>query len=126
MPTQLPTRLGHDLRRTVPWTKDSASSELNELIDAIDGLRAEKRFGAAHSRWLLRARTLLLDVFGPKSVCFGSFARLSWSFTGVLEDFGQGVLEEAHQRTYVERLETARGFLLAARDEREAGGGSLA
>jgi hypothetical protein len=72
------------------------------------------------------------EVFGRDSRSFSSFIRLSWRREGSFLVGGVGDLEGAyhpqaaidreHHKAYLEQLETARGLLLAAKDELERKG----
>lgn len=109
------------------WTKESALAEIDKLLDVIDSLHKVEAFSAEHVRWHQNVVQLLGDVFGKDSRYFGSFTLLTWqrdgSFLvgGVSDPEGsfnpQAAVEREHHKAYLKQLETARGLLLAAKDE---------
>jgi REase_DpnII-MboI len=118
--------------RHTTWTKETALEELDLLIATINNLRATNAYSAEHVRWHQRVVSLFEEVFGMDSRSFSSFTRLTWrrggSFlVGGLGDPGgsynpQAAIDREHHKAYLEQLETARGLLLAAKDELERKG----
>jgi len=111
------------------WTKESAMEELNKLIEEIPSLKKVKAFSAEHVRWHQKVVSFLEEVFGKDSRYFRSFVHLSWRRDGSflvggpsdpLGSFNpQAAIEREHHKAYLDQLETARGLLLAAKDELE-------
>jgi hypothetical protein len=102
------------------WTRESAIREAEELIKEIPQLTVQRRFSAEHTRWDIRTRNFLGEVFGRNSLYYGSFIELPWQRTGsfIVEGWNYEANADAiHQRAYREQLETAKGFLLAAVDQ---------
>jgi len=77
----------------------------------------------------MRTLTFLEDVFGLESRYYLSFASIEWGKTGAFTVGGPGDLEGAynpqaavermHQNAYIQKLDSAKGMLLAAVDELE-------
>lgn len=103
------------------WTKETALKELESLIGEIPGLKGQRRLSADHTRWGIGVLQLLEQVFGPNSRFYVTFAGIQWHDTGSFIIQGihdlQGAIERRHQDAYVQHLDSARGVLLAARDE---------
>ncbi len=118
--------------RPTTWTKKSALEELDLIIAEINNLRRTKANSAEHVRWHQRVVSLFEEVFGRDSRSFSSFTVLTWrrggSFVigGIRDPEGsynpQGAIDREHHKAYLEQLETARGLLLAAKDELERKG----
>ena len=104
------------------WTKESAVKELAYLVSEIDNLLSERRYSAAHTRWLTRTLTLLDDVFGINSRYYLTMRAFSWQRTETLilppltRDIN-GALEYYHQQAYQHQLDSAKGILQAALDQ---------
>jgi hypothetical protein len=102
------------------------------LIAEIGKLRATTARSAEHVRWHQRVVSLFEEVFGRDSRSFSSFTLLTWqrggSFVigGISDPEGsynpQAAIDREHHKAYLEQLETARGLLLAAKDELERKG----
>lgn len=101
------------------WTKNEALDYLDSRITEIESLKRVGRFSAAHTRWITNTLVFLEEVFGINSYYHANIKSLSWRFTGsyIVEvwDF-DGEKERLNQEAYIEQLESARGFLLAAQD----------
>ena len=85
------------------WTQTSAIAESSSLILSIDKLRRERRFSAQHTRWVIRTRTFLDEVFGRNSIYYQSFAALSWEATHTMIISAldaENDIEEGQQRAY--------------------------
>jgi hypothetical protein len=118
--------------RHTTWTVESALQELDRLIAEINDLRKTVANSAEHVRWHQKVVSLFEEVFGRDSRSFSSFIMLSWrregSFLvgGVSDMEGaynpQAAINREHRKAYLEQLETARGLLLAAKDELERKG----
>src|SRR2546427_12362113 len=118
--------------RHTTWTKESALQELDRLIAEISNLRTTVANSAEHVRWHQKVVSLFEEVFGRDSRPFSSFTRLTWrrggSFVigGMSDPEGvynpQAAINREHHNAYLEQLETARGLLLAAKDELERKG----
>lgn len=114
------------------WSKESAIDELDRLIAEIPNLRSSKANSAEHVRWHQSAVSLFEGIFGRDSRAFSSFSMLTWrrggSFVigGIRDPEGsvnpQGAIDREHHKAYLEQLDTARGLLLAAKDELERKG----
>lgn len=111
-------------------TKDQATTELLELIEQTGKLKSVRRNGEEHVRWIFATLSFLEDVFGQSSRFYLSFAALPWARPGSFMIGGPGdpwasmnpgaAVEREHNRAYLEQLETAKGFLLAAMDRLNA------
>lgn len=111
------------------WTKEKALSELDELAKCTVALASQRRFSADHTRWTARTSAFLEEVFGRNSRYYQTFSNFTWEKTGSLVFGGPGdpegswnpgkAIERIHQEEYRNQLETARGLLLAAKDELE-------
>jgi hypothetical protein len=105
------------------WTKESAMGELDRLIAAMYGVSGQQPFSTNHTRWLVGTQKFLAEVFGLNSAYYQSMVSLSWRHTGSMlvtidEAFSPGRTEQRYDRpAFARALETARGILLAARDE---------
>ena len=118
--------------RHTTWTKESALEELERLIAEIKNLRSRTAHSAEHVRWHQTVVSLFEEVFGRDSRSFSSFTLLTWrrqgSFLvgGIGDPEGsynpQAAIDREHHQAYLEQLETARGLLLAAKDELERKG----
>ena len=118
--------------RHTTWTKESALEELDRLIAEINGLRSTVANSAEHVRWHQRVVSFFEEVFGRDSRPFLSFTMLTWrrerSFVvGGIRDpeasiNPQPAIDREHHKAYLEQLDTARGLLLAAKDELERKG----
>ena len=112
---------------TFTWTQELAISELQVLIKEVPKLRAGQRFSADHTRWTMRALTVLEQVFGQNSRYYLSFASLTWNEPGSFIIGGPGdpegawnpqaAVERVHHKAYLKQLEGAQGFLQAALDD---------
>jgi hypothetical protein len=101
-------------------TKEQALSELDGLINNIPALHRGHAFDAEHVRWRQAVVAFLEEIFGTESNHFASFAHLSWQPQGSFIVHGFDIEEqmEVHKRrAYLSQLDTAKGILLAARDE---------
>jgi hypothetical protein len=108
------------------WTKETAISELETLINQIDSLKARRRFSADHTEWLMKIITFLEEVFGVASIYYGNLRVLPWQRTGTIitdplrdpegMNFAASI-ERQHQEAYRESLDTAKGILRAALDQ---------
>ena len=63
------------------WTKETALSELETLVEEIDNLSKQRRFSADHVRWVTKTLTFLEEVFGGESRYYLTFASLNWHET---------------------------------------------
>jgi len=109
------------------WTNDSALIEIDSLINSIDSLKNVEAFSADHVYWHQKVVSFLEDIFGKESRYFQGFSHLSWrrdgSFLvgGIGDPDGsynpQAAIEREHHKGYQAHLGTARGILLAARDQ---------
>src|SRR5882724_8877982 len=118
--------------RPTTWTKKSALEELDLLIGEINSLGKTVANSAEHVRWHQRVVSFFEEVFGRDSRPFLSFTMLTWrrdrSFVvGGIRDpeasiNPQPAIDREHHKAYLEQLETARGLLLAAKDEIERKG----
>lgn len=114
------------------WTEQTALKELDRLIAEIDNLRGTTARSAEHVRWHQGVVSLFEEVFGRDSRSFSAFTLLTWRregtfvFGGITDPAGsmnpQAAIDRAHHKAYLEQLETARGLLLAAKDELERKG----
>lgn len=108
------------------WTKEAALAEIRTLAEQSKQLEHEARHSEHHTRWALRALTVLEEVFGRNSRYHLSFAALSWADTGgfIIDPLADPeasqnparAVERVHQAAYVRDLGGARGYLLAAAD----------
>ena len=111
--------------RHTTWTNESALQELDRLIAEISNLRKTVANSAEHVRWHQRVVSFFEEVFGRDSRSFSSFTMLTWRRGGslVIGVYNpQGAIDREHHNAYLEQLETARGLLLAAKDELERKG----
>jgi len=109
------------------WNKETAIGELDKLIEGIEDLKKVRAFSSDHVRWHQRVVSFFEEVFGKDSRYFRSFVHLSWrrdgSFLvgGVSDPKGsynpQAAVDREHHKSYLEQLDTAKGLLLAAKDE---------
>src|SRR5512145_1502699 len=102
------------------WTKEAALQELVTLVEETERLQGSYRLSAEHTRWFVRTRQFLDEVFGRRSIYLTLLTRLSWQPAGtfILESWDlEGALEARYYRAYLEALETAKGLLQAAHDE---------
>jgi hypothetical protein len=114
------------------WTKESALEELDRLISVIADLCRVRAMSAEHIRWHQSVVSLLEEVFGQDSRTFVNFSSLAWKRTGSFIVGGlrdpagsidpQSAVDREHHKAYLEQLETARGLLLAAKDDLERKG----
>jgi len=112
-----------------PWTKETAAKELETLAEETRALAELRRRSEEHTRWLVRTRKFLEDVFGENSLFFKTFTGFTWNRQGQFVVGGvehpeesrdpELGLERINQEAYVRQLESARGLLLAAKDELE-------
>lgn len=119
----------HARCKMTKWTRESALAELDALIGEIPSLRGQRRFSAAHTRWGIRVLQSLEQIFGQQSRFYLTFAQFKWYEAGSFMVGGPGALEDVwdpqaaidrrHQAAFLQRLESARGLLQAARDELE-------
>jgi hypothetical protein len=103
------------------WNQKTASNELDILIKETESLKQATPLSTEHVRWMIRVRAFLEQVFGQNSTFFNSFAAISWRHSGsflmhALDDLERR-RDELDQRAYVRDLDTAKGLLLAARDQ---------
>ncbi len=108
-------------------TKETATSELQNLAEATHSLAEAGRHSEDHVRWLTKARRFLRDVFGEDSDYFVSFTSLTWKREGSFLVGGparpqetwdpQRGFDRVHHEAYVQQLAIARGLLLGAADE---------
>mgnify|MGYP000279967317 CR=1 FL=1 len=106
------------------WTKETALSELETLIEEISNLTAQNRYSADHIRWVARTLAFLEEIFGRNSRYYLTFASFTWSETGSFIIGGpadpegswnpQVAIEKRHQSAYLRQLESAKGLLQAA------------
>jgi len=111
------------------WNKESAISEIDVLIPEIAKLQQQPGFCANHTRWVIKTGKFLEQVFGENSPYFHTFSSYTWSESGGFLVGGpwdpegamnpQKAIEKRHQEAYVLQLDSAKGLLLAARDELE-------
>lgn len=109
------------------WTKESALKELQCLTEETVKLAEKRRLSEDHVRWVAKATRFLEDVFGAESRYFKTFLSFTWRKEGSYMVGGPSRPEESwdpqigvervNQEAYREQLETARGLLLAAKDE---------
>jgi len=102
------------------WTQELALKEVEELIAEIPKLQNQRRFSAAHTRWIIRVRTFFEEVFGQNSLFFASFVTLTWERTSsfIVDGWNpEAAVDAVHQEAYRDQLESAKGFLLAATDQ---------
>lgn len=104
----------------VKRTKQEIVDELDRLIGKIPELHGGRAFDAEHVRWRQAVVALLEEVFGQESHHFLSFTDLGWRRRGQFVVHAFDPDEEAeriHHQAYLHQLDTAKGLLLAARDE---------
>lgn len=103
------------------WTKDTALAEITSLIAGIPKLEAERRYSTDHTRWSIRVLQFLEQVFGQDSRFYLTFAGIQFHDPGsfVIQDVFdiEGSIDRRHQEAYVRHLGSAKGLLLAAKDE---------
>ena len=109
------------------WTKETAIKELEVLANETYKLAKLRRFSEEHTRWVVRVRGFLEDIFGNDSGFYKTFFSFSWRREGQFVIGGVEHPEESsdpelgreriHQEAYMRQLESARGLLLAAGDE---------
>ena len=114
------------------WTTESAVEALDRLVGKIDGLKQERRHSANHTRWGMNVLQFLEQVFGQNSRFYLSFARIEWYEAGSFIVGGpnrlgdlmdpQAAVDRTHHAAFLRKLESARGMLLAARDDLERSG----
>lgn len=107
------------------WNKQQALGEIDRLIANIPELQLGRAFDAKHVRWRQAVVAFLEEVFGQESHHFLSFAHLTWRPRGSFIVHALSVEEDTErqiQRAYLLQLDTAKGVLLAARDELERKG----
>lgn len=105
------------------WTKQDALAYLDQLIDTISTLKLSQRGSSEHIRWLTNTLVFLEEVFGSDSYYYCNIKNLTWQFQGQRIYRGwdiNGAMEAYNQEAYVEQLEQANGFLLAAKDYLDA------
>jgi hypothetical protein len=101
------------------WTKKGALKHLNGLVSEITVLRRGKRRSTEHVRWLTNTLTFLEEVFGDHSIYYVNIKSLSWHFSGQRMVSAWDMdeeLERLNREAYLEQLDAAEGFLLAAKD----------
>jgi hypothetical protein len=101
------------------WTQTSAIAEVSNLASSIDKLQRVRRFSADHTRWVLRTRTFLEEVFGLNSTYYQTFVALPWEAnrTMIVDALdAEREIEEGNQEAYRNQLDTAKGLLQAASD----------
>jgi hypothetical protein len=103
------------------WTKETALSELDELIKEIGKLSTQYRYSADHMRWIARTLAFLEEVFGRDSRYYLTLASFHWSETisypiRVSAADPQGDIEKINHTAYLRQLESAKGLLQAASD----------
>jgi hypothetical protein len=106
------------------WTQTSAIAEASSLASSVDNLRHVRRFSAEHTRWVLRTRILLEEVFGLNSTFYQTFVALPWEATRtmIISAFdAEREIEEGNQEAYRDQLDTAKGLLQAAVDRLQRG-----
>lgn len=111
------------------WTKETALRELDQLVGDTAKLEKATAFTADHVRWHQRVVSFLEDVFGGRSRLFLSFVALTWRREGEILVGGfsdpegsydpEAAVRREHHKAYLRHLDTARGLLLAARDQLE-------
>jgi hypothetical protein len=105
------------------WTKNKALAQIDALVTEVDNLKNAERFSAEHTRWTVNTLRFLREVFGEKSTYFITIRNFRWQQTGdfVIQDWNvAGAIEQKHQEAYVNQLDSAKGILLAARDQLES------
>lgn len=110
-------------------TKKAALKELEFLAEETKMLANKKRLSEEHIRWTARALRFLEEVFGQESRYYKTFQSFTWQRAGSFIIGGITRPEESddpdigirrvNQEAYEGQLETARGLLLAAKDELE-------
>ncbi len=109
------------------WTKETASVELENILNEIPILFKSKAFSAEHTRWLTRTLVFLEEVFGRDSRYYINFASLQWRETSSFIFGGpadpqatwnpQAAIEKRHHQAYLKHLEFTKGLLQAALDQ---------
>lgn len=112
------------------WTKNKALKELNILVAETCTLENQKRFSEDHVRWIARVLRFLEEAFGTESRYFQTFSGFTWKMEGSAIIGGpmrrqesmnpQLGIERVNREAYLQQLESARGLLLAAKDELES------
>lgn len=111
------------------WTKESALSEIDKLLNETNILKSCVRLSEEHTRWIMRATTFLKEVFGIDSDYFANFTALSWKHDGQAIIGGperpresmnpQLGIDRINNEAFQRQLQIARGILSAAKDELE-------
>jgi hypothetical protein len=114
------------------WTKKTALTELNKLLEEVTTLKNCARLSEEHTRWIMKTTTFLKEVFGEDSDYFGNFTALSWKHEGQAIIGGperpresmnpQLGIERINNEAYQRQLQTAKGILSASKDELERKG----
>jgi len=103
------------------WTMETAITYLQSLIDEIPSLKNKKRYSSEHVNWNMRTLSYLEEVFGGQSRYYLSFAAIEWGKSGsffITDPLSpQAAVERMHQEAYVQKLDSAKGFLTAALSE---------
>ena len=105
------------------WTKHEALGYLDKQIEVIHTLKLGRRGSSEHVRWLTNTLVFLEEVFGSDSYYYCNIKNLTWHFQGqrIINGWDiDGAMEAYNQEAYVEQLEQANGFLLAAKDYLDA------
>lgn len=105
------------------WTKHEALGYLDKQIEVIHTLKLGRRGSSEHVRWLTNTLVFLEEIFGSDSYYYCNIKNLTWQFHGQRIYRGwdiDGAMEAYNQEAYVEQLEQANGFLLAAKDYLDA------
>lgn len=105
------------------WSKEAALLGIEDLIREADTVAPTGPFSSAHTRWELRARRLLAEVFGEKSIYLRIFISFPWQQTGSFMVQAWDILaavERQHLIAFGKQIETAKGLLQGAWDELNA------
>lgn len=105
------------------WTQRTALEELDTLIATCNQLGGGEPHSAPHTQWLIMTVKFLQEVFGAASIYHFNIVQIAWTYHGPMavhtrEMFTPGATEQRYNLpVYQKALQTARGILLAARDE---------
>jgi REase_DpnII-MboI len=105
------------------WTQQAALDALDRFCHESEELEGSLPNSSEHIRWFVGTTRFLQEVFGEVSLYFANFKNISWVYRGPMqvhmqEVFIPGATEDRYNsHAFPEALDTARGLLLAAKDE---------
>ena len=103
------------------WTKESALSEIERLIEEAPEITQTRAGSERHTRWILNSTALFEDVFGRNSRYYLQLCALTWQAQGgTILNPGLPphiALPAANTQAFIEHMDTAVGALRAAEDE---------